>query len=145
MGLPKRICDSCPLILGVFAWFRSDTDETFQTWSRSVMIRYRPGLKLEEVSGAVLSQQLVWLRTEDCAFCFPQELNDHRARMRPMDNLDNLIALTLYKLARLLSGAALCSLDRIHFEIQSRYMICKDALFRRTSEQWNWICIWNPF
>lgn len=37
-------------------------------------------------------------------------------RKRPRDNLDMLITLTLYKLARPLSGAGFCLCDQIHFK-----------------------------
>jgi len=47
------------------------------------------------------------------------------------------MTLTLYKLAPLLSGPEFCSRDRIHFQTQSGYMVCKNALFRRTLEQKN--------
>ena len=69
--------------------------------------------------------------------------SDHRIRKRSIVSLDILITMTLCKLARLLSGTEFCSHERIHFQTQPRYMVCKYSLFGRTFEQKNWKCAWN--
>jgi len=63
-----------------------------------------------------------------------------RISNQSIDSLGILITLTLDKLARPLTGTEFCSCDRIHFQTQSRYMVCKTTLFRCSFEQWNWEC-----
>jgi len=41
--------------------------------------------------------------------------------------------------------AEFCWRDRIHFQTHPRYIVCKNALFGRTFEHWNWECVWNQF
>jgi len=64
--------------------------------------------------------------------------NEHRIRNRLIVSLDILIALTLCNLALLLSGAEFGSCDRIHFQTQPRYMVCKThfpgALLSRSTQ-----------
>ena len=43
-----------------------------------------------------------------------------------------------------ISRTKFSSRDRLHFQTQTHYLVCKIALFRRTSEKWNWECVWNP-
>ena len=66
-------------------------------------------------------------------------------RIRKWSTISPVIlkTLTLYKLARLFSGVKCCSRDGIHFQVQRMYVVCKNALFERTSKQKNWKCIWN--
>jgi len=70
--------------------------------------------------------------------------SDRRISKWSIVSLDILITLTLYKLARLLSDAELCSRDRINFRTQPRYMVCENALLGHTFEHWNWECILKP-
>ena len=70
--------------------------------------------------------------------------SDHRIRKRSIVSLDILITLTLYKLARLLSGTEFCSWDRTHFHTEPTYMVWKNSLFGRTFKHWNCEFIWNP-
>jgi len=64
---------------------------------------------------------------------------DHRISKRSISNLDILVTLTLYKLARPFSDMELRSHDiELTFRHSRRFMICKKAIFWRTFEQWNW-------
>jgi len=63
--------------------------------------------------------------------------SNHRMRKQSIVSVDISITLTLYKLPRLHSGAEFCSRDRIRFQTQPRYMVCKNALFGRTFDQKN--------
>ena len=102
--------------------------------------------------GVVLSQRLGSLRTKRLCRLFhglavsqqrSDPWGDHRISKRLIVGLDNLVTLTLYKLARLLSDAELCTHDRIYFKTQPNNMVCKMALFRRTLGHCNWECVWN--
>jgi len=64
--------------------------------------------------------------------------NDHWISKQSIASLDILITLTLYKLARLLSGAVFCLCDPIYFQTQPRYTVCKSALFGCNFAHWNW-------
>ena len=57
-----------------------------------------------------------------------QQRSSHKISKRSIVSLDTFITLALYKLAHLLSGAKFCSCDRAHFQMQPRYMVCKNAL-----------------
>jgi len=140
--------------LGLFAWFWSDAEKKFLD---AITRTDRHSLKKQGFHeqfrvhrSCLLSTSCVSKDNEVMQFILRSVSqkrsdlwNDHRISKRSIASHDILITLTLYKLALLLSGAEFRSLDRIHFRAQPRYMVCKNALFRRTFEHWNWECVWN--
>jgi len=126
--------------IGLFAWFRSDVDAISDAITRT-------DRRSEKTQGF----RVHWNRplSMSCVSKDKEVVQSVSQSVRPVKrpmkqsiaSLDILITLTLYKLARLLSGAELYSRDRIYFRMQPRYMVCKNALFRRTFEHCE--CIWN--
>jgi len=131
--------------IDLFARFWSDADKKISdaiTWTnRRSWKRKGLGRSFE----VVLSQCLGFLRTKElCSLFYNNDpWSDHRIRKRSIVSLDILITLSLYELARLLSGPEFCSRDHIHFQTQPTYMVDKDSFSGGPFKQKNWKCVWN--
>jgi len=101
--------------------------------------------------GVVPSQHRACWRAKCCAVCFTicsteqwtNPWDNHRTRKRSITSLDILVFVTLYELAHPLSDTNFCTRNRVHFQTQPRYVVCKNALFGCGFEQENWKCVWK--
>jgi len=130
--------------IGLFAWFRSDVDAISDAITRT-------DRRSEKTQGF----RVHWNRplSMSCVSKDKEVVQSVSQSVRPVKrpmkqsiaSLDILITLTLYKLARLLSGAELYSRDRIYFRTQPRYMVCKNAHFWALRMHLKFPINWVPF
>ena len=137
-----------PWISGLFSGFQSDAYKKFQTRSheRISPVKIHKGVTVSaawELSPLNIVHVEGQNAMQSVSPSGSNPWDDHRTRKRSITSLDILVFVTLYELVCPLSDTNFCSRNRIHFQTQPRYVVCKNALFGCSFEQENWKCVWN--